>query len=62
MGDVSPEELAQMLLQALMNMDREQMRQLAGMAVDRFAGMEPDGPSAAPTTSTERFGSWTSRD
>ena len=44
MGDVSPEELAQMLLQALMNMDREQMRQLAGMAVDRFAGMEPGRP------------------
>ena len=44
MGDVSPEELAQMLLQALMSMDREQMRQLAGMAVDRFAGMEPGRP------------------
>src|SRR5439155_1753011 len=41
MGDVSPEELAQMLLQALMTMDREQLRQLAGMAVDRFAGMVP---------------------
>src|SRR5256885_5669732 len=44
MGDVSPEELAQMLLQALMNMDREQLRQLAGMAVERFAGMEPGRP------------------
>src|SRR5213595_2859393 len=44
MGDVSPEELAQMLLQALMSMDREQLRQLAGMAVDRFAGMEPGRP------------------
>ena len=44
MGDVSPEELAQMLLQALMTMDRDQLRQLAGMAVDRFAGMEPGRP------------------
>src|SRR5256885_2527636 len=44
MGDVSPEELAQMLLQALMSMDREELRQLAGMAVERFAGMEPGRP------------------
>ena len=44
MGEVSPEELAQMLLQALMGMDREQLRRLAGMAVDRFAGMEPGRP------------------
>ena len=44
MGDVSPEELAQMLLQALINMDRDQLRQLAGVAVDRFAGMEPGRP------------------
>src|SRR5918996_3784843 len=44
MGDVSPEELAQMLLHALMNMDRDQLRQLAGAAVDRFAGMEPGRP------------------
>src|SRR5437899_8246005 len=33
-----------MLHQALMSMDREQLRQLAGMAVDRFAGMEPGRP------------------
>ena len=38
------EELAEMLLSALMNMDREQMRQLAAMAVSRFAGMEPGRP------------------
>lgn len=44
MGDLSPEDLAKMLLQALMNMDREQLRQLAGAAVDRYAGMEPGRP------------------
>ncbi len=43
-GDVSNEELAKMLMQALMNMDREQMRQLAAAAVTRFAGMEPGRP------------------
>ena len=41
---MSNEELAEMLLSALMNMDREQMRQLAAMAVARFAGMEPGRP------------------
>ncbi len=44
MGDLSPEDLAKMLLQALMNMDREALRQLAGAAVDRYAGMEPGRP------------------
>jgi uncharacterized protein with von Willebrand factor type A (vWA) domain len=44
MGDVSNEELAQMLLDALMNMDREQLRALAAAAVSRFAGMEPGRP------------------
>ena len=44
MGQVSNEELAQMLLDALMNMDREQLRMLAGAAVARFAGMEPGRP------------------
>ena len=38
------EELAQMLLQALMSMDRDELRRLAGAAVDRFAGMEPGRP------------------
>ena len=33
-----------MLLDALMNMDREQLRQLAAAAVQRFAGMEPGRP------------------
>jgi uncharacterized protein len=43
-GDLSPEELARMLLQALMTMDREQLRQITGVAVDRYAGMEPGRP------------------
>ncbi len=41
---MSNEELAEMLLSALMSMDREQLRQLAAMAVARFAGMEPGRP------------------
>lgn len=44
MGTVSNEELAQMLLDALMNMDREQLQMLAAAAVARFAGMEPGRP------------------
>jgi len=43
-GDLSPEELAEMLLNALMNMDEDEMRRLAGMAVSRYAGMEPGRP------------------
>ena len=43
-GELSPEELAQMLLAALTNMDREELRRLAAMAVQRFAGMEPGRP------------------
>jgi uncharacterized protein with von Willebrand factor type A (vWA) domain len=41
---MSNEQLAEMLLAALMSMDREQLRQLAAMAVSRFAGMEPGRP------------------
>jgi uncharacterized protein len=41
---MSNEQMAEMLLSALMNMDREQLRQLAAMAVARFAGMEPGRP------------------
>ncbi len=44
MGQLSNEELAQMLLDALMRMDMEQLRALAGAAVARFAGMEPGRP------------------
>ena len=41
---MSNEELAEMLMAALMNMDQEQLRQIAAMAVTRFAGMEPGRP------------------
>lgn len=44
MGDLSPEELAEMLLAALMSMDGEELRRLAAAAVTRFAGMEPGRP------------------
>jgi uncharacterized protein len=44
-GDgMTNEELAEMLLAALMNMDEDQLRQIAAMAVTRFAGMEPGRP------------------
>jgi uncharacterized protein with von Willebrand factor type A (vWA) domain len=41
---VSREELAAMLLAALMNMDRDELRRLASIAVQQFAGMEPGRP------------------
>jgi uncharacterized protein len=41
---LTPEELAQMLYQALMSGDRELMRMVARNAVKRFAGMEPGRP------------------
>src|SRR4051812_44464922 len=41
MDALTPEEIAQMLLQALMNGDQAMMRALAKQAVQRFAGMEP---------------------
>ena len=44
MGQLSNEELARMLLDAMMRMDLEQLRALAGAAVARFAGMEPGRP------------------
>jgi len=43
-GALSPEELAAQLLAALMNMDEDELRRLAGMAVTRYAGMEPGRP------------------
>jgi hypothetical protein len=43
-SDMSREELAAMLLEALMSMDRDELRRLAGMAVTAFAGMEPGRP------------------
>jgi uncharacterized protein with von Willebrand factor type A (vWA) domain len=44
MGQLSNRELAEMLLDALMSMDPEQLRFLAGAAVARYAGMEPGRP------------------
>jgi hypothetical protein len=44
MGQLSDEELAQLLLDALMRMDEQEMRMLAAAAVARFAGMEPGRP------------------
>ena len=38
---LSREDLAAMLIQALMNMDQDAMRQLAALAVQQYAGMEP---------------------
>ena len=44
-GDgLSPEELAEMLYQALLNGDNALMRAIARQAVKRFAGMEPGRP------------------
>ncbi len=43
-GDLTREELAEMLLRALQSMDLDELRRLAGMAVSQFAGMEPGRP------------------
>ncbi len=43
-GELSREELAEMLLEALMRMDHDELRRLAAMAVSAFAGMEPGRP------------------
>ncbi len=44
MDQLTPEEIAQMLMNALMNGDQAMMRALAKQAVQRFAGMEPGRP------------------
>ncbi len=44
MSELAPEQLAEMLLQAMMDQDREMLRRLASGAVDRYAGMEPGRP------------------
>jgi uncharacterized protein with von Willebrand factor type A (vWA) domain len=41
---LSREELAEMLMRAIMNIDHEAMRRLAAIAVQQFAGMEPGRP------------------
>lgn len=42
--DLSPEEIAHMLMQALLNGDQVMSRAMARQAVQRFAGMEPGRP------------------
>ena len=44
MDSMTPEEMAQMLMNALLNADEAMMRALAKQAVQRFAGMEPGRP------------------
>ena len=44
MDGMTPEEIAQMLMQALMNGDQGMMRAMAKQSVQRFAGMEPGRP------------------
>jgi hypothetical protein len=44
MDSLTPEEIAQMLMQALINGDQAMMRALARQSVQRFAGMEPGRP------------------
>ena len=44
MDALTPEEIAQMLMNALMNGDQAMMRALAKQSVQRFAGMEPGRP------------------
>ena len=41
---MSREEMAEMLMRAIMNMDRDALRRLAALAVQQFAGMEPGRP------------------
>ena len=44
LDSLTPEEIAQMLMSALMNGDQGVMRAMAKQAVQRFAGMEPGRP------------------
>ncbi|MBU3688315.1 MAG: hypothetical protein B7C54_07480 [Acidimicrobiales bacterium mtb01] len=44
MDSLTPEEIAQILMRALLNGDQALMRALAKQAVQRFAGMEPGRP------------------
>lgn len=41
---LSREDIAAMLIAALMEMDRDELRRLAALAVEQFAGMEPGRP------------------
>ncbi len=44
MDNLTPEEIAQLLMQALLHGDQAMMRALARQSVQRFAGMEPGRP------------------
>ena len=44
MESLTPEEIAHLLMQALLNGDQAMMRAMARQAVQRFAGMEPGRP------------------
>ena len=44
LDSLTPEEISQLLMQALMSGDQAMMRALARQAVQRFAGMEPGRP------------------
>ena len=44
MDSLTPEEIAHLLMQALLNGDQAMMRAMARQAVQRFAGMEPGRP------------------
>jgi len=44
LDSLTPEEIAQMLMKALLNADQALMRALAKQSVQRFAGMEPGRP------------------
>jgi uncharacterized protein len=44
MDDLTPEEIARLLMQALLNGDQAMTRAMARQAVQRFAGMEPGRP------------------
>ena len=57
---LTPEELAEMLYQALLEGNEAMMRALARQAVRATPAWSRAGPSAAPTTSTARCGTSTS--
>ena len=44
MDSLTPEEIAHLLMQALLNGDQAMMRAMARQSVQRFAGMEPGRP------------------
>ncbi|MGU9546337.1 hypothetical protein, partial [Bacillus cereus] len=44
LDSLTPEEIAHLLMQALLNGDQAMMRAMARQAVQRFAGMEPGRP------------------